>query len=212
MSFVSDKLDEENFEEEDFNLDELDEEEESVEFESEEIEDYRDVDGREVHFSNKSLQVDMNDKHHCNIYILPEDQRTTSQIMTLEEMTEAVGIRVTEIENGSPIFTDVEGFTCPIQMARKELFDGKSPLKLERIMKMRGSTKIVEMWNVNEMTLPISRREQRALTQKQINEYLGVAPAPKPKALKKTKEPTETPKKTPEKIPTTAKKNTPKKK
>jgi len=169
-----DETDDENIGEDDFNEEELEDEEESIEFDSDEIDDYRDLESKSIKFANQTLDIDLTDDHHCTLYIVPDNERTTSQIMTLEEMTEAVGIRTTEIENGSPCFTDVTGYTCPIEMAKKELLDGKSPYKLVRVMSTKKGVKIQEVWKINEMTLPISRRETRQITKNRIAE-LGLA-------------------------------------
>jgi DNA-directed RNA polymerase subunit K/omega len=178
---------------EDFDLDELDDEEEaSVDFDSEEIEDYRDVEHKRVKFKNDVIgAINLNDKHHLVTYIVPDDQRITSEIMMLEEYTEAVGIRATQIENGTPVFTDVTGYTDPIKMAKKEILDGKSPLKLVREMKQKENERWVEVWKVNEMTLPITRREIMQPTAKEVQERLGTKASeePKPKPDKKKAEP-----------------------
>lgn len=165
----------------DFDLDELDEEEESsVDFDSEEIDDYRDLENKRVRFKNKVLNgIDLSDKHHLTTYIIPDEQRTTSQIMTLEEFTEAIGIRATQIEQGAPVFTDVAGYSDPIKMARKELLDGRSPLKLVREMRQKENERWVEIWKVNEMNVPITRREIMQPTDKDVQERLGDVPEKK---------------------------------
>lgn len=176
----------------DFDPNDIDEEEDiSVEFEDDEIEDYRDLESRSIKFANQTLDIDLNDEHHCTLFIVPDNERTTSQIMTLEEYTEAVGIRATEIENGTPVFTDVSGMTCPIEMAKKEILDGKSPYKLIREMSAKKGSKTVEIWKINDMTLPITRRENRQITKNRISE-LGLGPTPVSPGFPQAKTPTET--------------------
>ena len=105
----------------DFDVQEMSEEEPELEFDSDEIEDYRDIDGKKIKFQNAILgDIRLTDDHHSTMFIIPDDERISSHIMTLDEMTEAVGSRASEIEKGSPVFTDVEGFTCPIKQAKKE--------------------------------------------------------------------------------------------
>ena len=83
------------------------------------------------------------------IYVLPED-RVTSEVMTIFEYTEAISIRAKQIEDGGICFTDTSKLSDPLEMAKKELLDKKSPLDL-----VRGITNIIyEKWHVNEMTLP----------------------------------------------------------
>jgi DNA-directed RNA polymerase subunit K/omega len=187
----------------DYDPNDIDEEEDiSVEFEDDEIEDYRDLESRSIKFANQTLDIDLNDEHHCTLFIVPDNERTTSQIMTLEEYTEAVGIRATEIENGTPVFTDVSGMICPIEMAKKEILDGKSPYKLIREMSAKKGSKTVEIWKINDMTLPITRRENRQITKNRISE-LGLGPTPVSPKVETPKTP-ETPKiKTPETSPKT---------
>jgi len=179
----------------DFDQGDISDEEESVEFEDDEIEDYRDLESKSIRFANQTLNIDLNDEHHCTVYIVPDNERTTSQIMTLEEMTEAVGIRATEIENGARCFTDVTGYTCPIEMAKKEILDGKSPYKLIREMSQKKGSKTVEIWKINDMTLPITRRENMQITKARIAE-LGLISAEE--VGTKTPPKVATPPKTPE--------------
>ncbi len=175
---------------EDFDLDDLDDEESSVEFASEEVDEFRDLENKRVRFKNKTLnEIDMTDKHHLITYIIPEEQRITSQILTLEEFTEAVGIRATQIERGAPVFTDVTGYSDPIEMAKKEIFDGRCPLKLVREMKQLENSRWVEVWKINDMTIPIMRRELMKPTDKEIQERLGEkVPEPVEKAPAKKEE------------------------
>lgn len=175
---------------EDFDLDDLDdEEEESVEFVSEEVDDFHDLENKRVKFKNQALnEIDLTDKHHLITYIIPDEQRITSQILTLEEFTEAVGIRATQIERGAPVFTDVSGYSDPIQMAKKEIFDGRCPLKLVREMKQQENSRWVEVWKINEMTIPIMRRELMKPTDKEIQERLGEKVAEPEKKVEEKKE------------------------
>lgn len=43
-------------------------------------------------------------------------------------------------------------------MARKEFYDRKNPLILERVIEQRGNVYRVEHWKVREMTFPIKDR------------------------------------------------------
>src|SRR5690348_13148976 len=124
--------------------DELEEVEDEEEFEEdvlEEIEEEEEPDlEMEMHdeiYKNKITNPILKDEGvtiapHKIIRIVPDDQRITSEIIQLPEMVEAIGIRCSEIENGSPIFTDYEGLSNPIDIATKEFYDRKSPLKIQR--------------------------------------------------------------------------------
>lgn len=99
------------------------------------------------------------------IKIVPENERVTSEIIQLPELVEAIGIRCSEIENGSTIFTNVENLTDPILIAKKEFYDRKSPLILQRQLESYEADGItyvlVEEWKVREMTFPSIDREVR---------------------------------------------------
>lgn len=80
--------------------------------------------------------------------VAPED-RITSDIMTVAEYCEVVGNRAKHIENSKNfiVFTNVEGETDPIKMAKKEIKDKRCPLS---IIRMYGD-RIGEVWEVNEL-------------------------------------------------------------
>jgi DNA-directed RNA polymerase subunit K/omega len=101
----------------------------------------------------------LRDGDHKSIVVVPNGDRRTSNIINDYEFTEAVGIRASQIERGSPVFTDVTGLSDPIKMARKEFYDRKNPLILERVIEQRGNVYRVEHFNVREMTFPIKDRE-----------------------------------------------------
>lgn len=83
------------------------------------------------------------------ITIVPPEDRITSDIMTVAEYCDVVGNRAKHIENSKNfvVFTDVEGETDPIEMAKKEIKDKRCPLS---IIRMYGD-RIGEIWEVNEM-------------------------------------------------------------
>ena len=152
--------DEEEFDEE--MLDEIEEDEEEPDLEMEMHDEI---------YKNKITNSILKDEGitiapHKIIRIIPDDQRITSEIIQLPEMVEAIGIRCSEIENGSPIFTDYEGLSNPIDIATKEFYDRKSPLKITRQINYEeiGKTPTtiiitVEEFKVREMTFPIIDRE-----------------------------------------------------
>ena len=89
---------------------------------------------------------------HVSVIRIPDEDRITSNILQIEEMTEAIGIRASQIEMGSPIFCDYGVLSNPISIAKLELIQRKSPLILERCIAVRGSCCYVEHWKVSEMT------------------------------------------------------------
>jgi DNA-directed RNA polymerase I, II, and III subunit RPABC2 len=92
--------------------------------------------------------------YYREIRVVPDNMRITSDIMTLFEFSEVVGIRTSQIEKGSHVFTDVTLLHTPHEMAIKELFDRKSPLKIIR----RISVLEQEEWKCNDMGFPFDIR------------------------------------------------------
>jgi DNA-directed RNA polymerase subunit K/omega len=89
------------------------------------------------------------------VIVVPDDERITSHVLSKFEVTWAIATRAKQISDNPKIFTDVEGLDDAKSIARKEFYDKKSPLVLERL---RGYTKkgerIIEKWKVREMTYP----------------------------------------------------------
>ncbi len=105
-----------------------------------------------VYGSLKSLNI--RDSNHMIYKIQNPAQRKTSHIIQLSEATEAVGIRASQIERGSRVFTSTKNLKCPIKMAWKEFLDRRNPLILERVVEEHSESGyyIVEHWLVREMT------------------------------------------------------------
>lgn len=162
---------------EDYSDEELEDSQEDAEFLESSDEDTED-DGNELKFkqigayrvrltNSVVAQNRIVEPRQIVVKIVPPDQRITSDMISLPEMTEAIGIRGSEIENGAPCFaSDVEGYTNPIDRARKEFFDRKSPLILQRELERGNGYVLVEEWIVRKMTFPITRREILNITAK----------------------------------------------
>lgn len=102
------------------------------------------------------LGADQQDEDHRMVQIVPAEERITSDIIQLPEMTEAIGIRISQIENGMPVMpgVNVEGVTNAIEMAQMEFLENKNPLILRRIIQQRGNIVIAEDWEVCKMAHP----------------------------------------------------------
>jgi|JI8StandDraft_1071087.scaffolds.fasta_scaffold526443_1 DNA-directed RNA polymerase subunit K/omega len=99
--------------------------------------------------------IETNADNRRILQVVPRDERVTSEIIQLTELVEAIGIRTTEIERGSPVFTDYDSLSDPIAIARKEFYDRKSPLILQRQIGIdKNGIVHVEEWPVREMTYP----------------------------------------------------------
>ncbi len=99
----------------------------------------------------RSLNV--RDNNHIIFKIENPAHRKTSHVIQLPEATEAAGIRASQIERGSRVFTNIKNLKCPIKMAWKEFLDRRNPLILERVVeeKPESGYYIVEHWRVREM-------------------------------------------------------------
>ena len=95
----------------------------------------------------------MNDKSHKISYIVADDDRITSDYIQLHEMTEAIGIRASQIENGSPVLIDTSNLRIadPITLATLEFYKRKSPLILKRVVRESDTEEYIEKWKVREM-------------------------------------------------------------
>ncbi len=145
---------------------EIDEELEEEEEEEEVIEQAYEEAIEEPHESTILKKIDENDQNHRIIEIRPADKNITSNIICYSEMVEAIAARASQIENGSRIFTEVDGLISPIDIATKEFFDRKNPFILERVIKKTSTSIVVEQWKVREMTFPITDAEISQLSKK----------------------------------------------
>lgn len=93
---------------------------------------------------------DINEKNNL-IYIVPPNQRITSEKLSDYEIAELINIRATNISKGGRIFTDISGLTDPIEMAKKELIDRKCPLYIKRQLGYVDDILYIEKWSPNEM-------------------------------------------------------------
>jgi len=87
------------------------------------------------------------------IIVVPSEERITSNVMTKAEMTRAIALRAEEISNNPSAFTDVGGLSRADDIARKELYDKRSPLILRRAVgQTPAGERIIEKWTVREMS------------------------------------------------------------
>ena len=142
---------EENEEEE--NEEEENEEEENEE-ELEEIEEPTDFEN----FETNNLFNGINDPVKYKIlqnrsiieeHIVPPNKRKTSHILNKTEKTELIGIRAQHIAMGAQPYVSIDTETTPVEIAEKELKEGKIPLLIKR--KLNKYT--YEVWDPNFMTV-----------------------------------------------------------
>ncbi len=90
-------------------------------------------------------------------YIVPANERLTSNTLTEFEFTELISVRGQQISQGSYVFvSDIEGINDPIEIAKKELLSNKSPLYVKRYIGRTKNMEKFELWNPNEMNKPKS--------------------------------------------------------
>ena len=129
---------------------ELDDEE--VEEIDEEVEEIDDGEPDEDIVDLKSVS-----KYNKEVIVVKPENRITSHILTLYNMTEIISIRSTQIAQHNNCMVDITGLTDPIKMAKRELMMRRCPLVLRRVI---GDVKdprtgemqtYVEFWDVNTM-------------------------------------------------------------
>lgn len=84
--------------------------------------------------------------------IVDKEKRILTDVMTLANFTELIGVRATQIEYNPEIkiYCEYNNESSALEIAEKELRSGKFPLCLER----ERSPGVYEIWYVNEMILP----------------------------------------------------------
>jgi DNA-directed RNA polymerase subunit K/omega len=116
----------------------------------EDLDDENDIENNE--YIEDNINFNDNDLDNDSIfeYIVKSEDKITSNILTIYEMTELISIRATQISNGSYIFTDISGINDPMEMAKKEIIDNRCPLYVKRYI---GLSKY-ELWSPNLMIKP----------------------------------------------------------
>lgn len=88
------------------------------------------------------------------LFVPPESRRTKS-IMTKFEFCRVLSIRAQQIENGSPIFTEIGNLTKVNEIAMKEIKEKKCPLCVQRVIhNYPNGNKLAEIWEVDELAIP----------------------------------------------------------
>lgn len=90
-----------------------------------------------------------NSLHKIDI-VTPNEYRITSEIMSVAEYTRVISERASHISSGAKIFIDVGLESDPINIAKNELKQKRSPMQIRRYT----SRNILEIWEVNEMIIP----------------------------------------------------------
>lgn len=91
-----------------------------------------------------------NNLHKIDI-VAPNEYRITSEVLTVAEYTRVISERASHIASGAKIFIDVRLESDPIRIAKNELKQKRSPMQIRRYT----SRNICEIWDVNEMIIPI---------------------------------------------------------
>jgi hypothetical protein len=86
------------------------------------------------------------------IIIVAPENRKTSNLLSLMEMTSLISIRASQIAKFANCFCpEVTNESNPILQAKYELMNGKCPLTLRRKVGEKNGQEFVEDWNPNEM-------------------------------------------------------------
>lgn len=108
-------------------------------------------------------KVQISDKKIIKKIIVPDDQRKTSETLSIYELTDLISNRACMIENGGEYYVtqkEIEGLTDSRDIAKVEFIKRRTPLKLQRAI---GTDKdgniMIEEWNVREMTHPLAAEQ-----------------------------------------------------
>lgn len=82
---------------------------------------------------------------------VPKEERSTTRYLTKYEKARLLGTRALQISMNAPILVELEGLSDPLEIARKELREGKIPLCIRRFLP-DGS---YEDWSVNELIVDV---------------------------------------------------------
>lgn len=113
-------------------------------------EEYKDEDDEGADEEEIDLEEDVYNKDTEFEYIVKEEDRITSDVLSKYEMVELISIRATQISKGDIPFTNIDNLRDPILMSKKELYDNRCPLMVKRHI----GNNIYEYWNPNEMSKP----------------------------------------------------------
>lgn len=113
--------------------------------------DNDDIETDDIVSNSKITFIDNELENESKIqYIIKSDDKITSNILTIYEMTELIGIRATQISQGAPVFVDIEFISDPIEMAKKEIINNRCPLYIKRYIGLDR----YELWDPNIMIKP----------------------------------------------------------
>ena len=115
-----------------------------------------DVDGSIL---KTQFELEQKESNNDIVHIVPSNQRMTSEKMTSYEVAEVINFRAVNISQGAPVYTNVDGLTDPIDMAKKELIDRKCPLYIKRPVGHNEHGILVEKWSCNEMIFDVKMDE-----------------------------------------------------
>jgi DNA-directed RNA polymerase subunit K/omega len=86
------------------------------------------------------------------VIVIKPENRILSDAITIFEYAAVKGIRAQQIENGDEYYVKLEGETNAIDIAEKEIRQGRCPLTIERVVKKISGEMLVEHWPVNELS------------------------------------------------------------
>jgi DNA-directed RNA polymerases I, II, and III subunit RPABC2 len=153
LSDISGGLDDENY---DIGENFEEEGEEVIDADSEDDEETEETEEHEE-LAEKETIIPIGKKDGAvKIIIIHPSKRKTDLKLQQPEFARAIAIRAEQISKNPTVFTNCEGIDDPIERAKKELYDRKSPLKIRRIVEKNREETIIwcEEFNLREMVLP----------------------------------------------------------
>ena len=97
--------------------------------------------------------------YNCEIVIVKNEHRVTSQVLSVFEQTKILSIRINQLAAEGITMCDVTGLTDPSRIATRELMMRKTPVMLRRyvgyVNTESGKRHCYEDWNPNLMEFSV---------------------------------------------------------
>ena len=119
-----------------------------------ETNDYTEEEFEIIHTNHKDKITDNTLNIYKKEYIIPVDERTTSNKINLFEYSRLITTRCSMISQGSIPLVNINNIDSEEEIAILEIKSRKIPLLIKRYVGLMDGTVLIEIWDPKEMTLP----------------------------------------------------------
>lgn len=120
--------------------------------ENEDVDEEDDADTPAIEDDTETTLNTKSNQYIC--YEVDPADRKTSNVMTQFEIARVVGERAQAIENGGMYFVEAREGDSALDIAKRELSEGKIPFYIHRPIEKNINYCVVEVWSANELSLP----------------------------------------------------------